>query len=119
MKNLYQVNLVFFIIMLILFITIYLGLLMMPLVGVIQVISALWLYSKYSELPKEIQRKLNIYSILSVCLLTIFIISIQNTFHDFFLVPLVGCGLMSIVFMHILYRNYKYSEEMSNQLDHV
>ncbi|PZX36861.1 hypothetical protein LX97_03326 [Nonlabens dokdonensis] len=114
MKSLYKLNLVLFIIMLVLFVTIYLGLLMMPVVGVVQVMSAFWLYSKYSELPKEIQRKLNIYSILSVCLLTIFIISIQNSFHDFFLVPLTGCGLMSIVFMHILYKNYKYTEEKFN-----
>jgi hypothetical protein len=115
MKSLYKMNLVLFVIMLILFLTIFLGLLMMPIVGVVQVISALWLYSKYSELPKEIQRKLNIYSILSVFLLTVFIISIQNTFHDFFLIPLSGCGLMSIVFMHILYKNYKYTEEQFNQ----
>lgn len=115
MKTLFQINRVFFIIMLVLFLTFFLGLLMMPVVGAVQVLSAIYLYSQYKNLSFSTQRKLNIYSVLSTVLLTTFVVAINNSSHDFFIIPLTGCGFMSISFMYILYKNYKEEEVKLNQ----
>ncbi len=111
MKTIHQVNFGFFIFTLVLYLTIYLGLLAQVVLGVLQLSIGLYLISyKYREIPSEHQVQLKIYWVITtVYLVSLFFLNVFNFQSNTFWVLYLMIAPMAIAtyFTTVLYKLQK------------
>jgi len=106
MKKLYEINKWLVITTLLLYLTIYLGMLFQMVLGVAQVIMSIYILTNYNNLKRETKSLFTIYLVLTVIVVSI-IASGMITSSGFIIVHLIIP--MLIAFFH-LYITYKIKE---------
>ena len=118
MKIMYRVNQIVLIINLILVIIPPIGLLFMIPLGVIQVVSSLWLLTQYKQTSKSIKWMNSIHLLLTVLVLgTMYFIAEDYSNLSYshkemiFIMGMFISGLLGVFFVYVSYTNYNEFEE--------
>ena len=107
MISLYRYNKRLYFVTLFLYITLYLGMMAQVLLGAANILSAVDLYSHYSQLEKEHQKHLNAYSVLVGIYFVFFILLFEYLLRDCFIYLTVVPMLLATYFIGILYKIHK------------
>lgn len=110
MKTIYILNKVLIVINLVLFLTIYFGLLFLPITGITQLVCFLFFLSHWKKMDPSIKKHLRYYGI-SVLITLGILLSLQylQNLDLLFWLPIIFGGILSIYFLLITERQSNYS----------
>lgn len=120
MKKMFQINKVLLIINLILFIPFPLGMLFMMVLGLVQIISSIWLLGQRDRLSQKVKSYNITHLLLSgIVLLLFYLISSDyidinySWYGPLFITGMVVSGILALFFIYISYLSFMENENKS------
>lgn len=110
-STLFGLNLTLYLVTVVLYLTVYFGLMGQAVVGVVQLVTIIYLWFYYSQMSEKLRRRHLIFTLVTIVYLLLFLGTVRSGlfFYNAFLAilfyvlfPMLGLGLFGLFNLHAL-----------------